>query len=371
MRNYPRILYPLLLCVSLILLRTEPVSAVSIREILGLNPVAETENDPIQGKATTTATPAKEAESKPVAPGAGEGATADKNTWAKPEEGTQQSQKGLEFDYIQNLISNLGQDQRKAVLDDKQKFRQFVQSEADNRSVISAAMANKLDRDGNTLFLMQRGAENILRESYMNRLLIAKIPADFPNDQQVKDYYDKNKDRFVIGKRVHVWQIFLPMGKDMDNKTKVALRKEAETIITDISKGKYDFAAAALKHSKHEASQYNGGYMGLIKVADLIPGIENPLLALQEGTLSKPIETEAGLHLLKRGAVVDEQQVELKQVDAQVRRLLRQQVVAQLRKSILEQASKSYPIDLEDNRIEEWRLKLRTSQDTKPNNPAD
>ena len=157
----------------------------------------------------------------------------------------------------------------------------------------------------------------------------------------------------------------------MDNKAKTKLKQQAEGIIKDIDKGKIDFATAASKYSKHEASRNNGGYMGLIKLSDLIPGVEKPLMGLKEGKLSKPIETEAGIHILKRGALVEVQQIELAQVDVQIRQLLRKQAVAQLREAIFEQAKKTYPIDLKDNKIEELRLRLRTNIQTKKSGPAE
>ena len=359
MRNYTKVLVPLMLCFGVIFLQNEPSYAFNIRELLGLEKTDEAQSDQTGDK------------TQPGTSVAGEKPSTDKNTWAKPSNETQQTQSELDFDYVNNVINNLNQKQRKEVLADEQVFRQFVQQEADSRSVISAAIANKLDRDGNTVFLMQRGAENILRESYLNRLIMAKIPDDFPTEEQVKEYYEKNKDKFVIGKRMHVWQIFLQIEKDMDSKAKTKLKQQAEGIIKDINKGKIDFATAASKHSEHETSRNNGGYMGLIKLADLIPGVEKPLMGLKEGRLSKPIETEAGIHILKRGALVEEQQIELAQVEVQIRQLLRKQAVAQLRKAIFEQAKKTYPIDLKDNRIEELRLRLRTNIQAKKNSPAE
>ena len=366
MHSYIKILAPLIICFGVIFLQNEPSYAFNIRELLGLENADKTQNDQTGDKTQ----PAR-ADAKPDTSVAGEKPSAEKNTWAKQAGESQQAQNKLDFDYINNVIRNLNQNQRKEILADEQVFRQFIQQEADSRSVISAAIANKLDRDGNTVFLMQRGAENILRESYINRLIMAKIPNDFPTEQQVKEYYEKNKDKFVIGKRMHVWQIFLPIEKDMDNKAKTKLKQQAEGIIKGIDKGKIDFATAASKYSKHEASRNNGGYMGLIKLSDLIPGIEKPLMGLKEGKLSKPIETEAGIHILKRGALVEVQQIELAQVDVQIRQLLRKQAVAQLREAIFEQAKKTYPIDLKDNKIEELRLRLRTNIQTKKSGPAE
>jgi len=268
----------------------------------------------------------------------------------------------LDFAEIKKILAVLDEKQRKALLADEQAFQKFIRQEAGNKSVLSAAKANKVDKNEKAIFLTERGAENILRELYLNQLITSKIPADFPTDQQIKDYYEQNKDKFVLGERVHIWQIFLPITEEKSSKKEIELlKKKAESIATDLSKNKIDFAVAAQRHSGHEGSLTTGGYMGLVKIADLKPEIQKPLMALPAGKISSPIISDDGIHILKRGTIVPEQSVELDQVYDQIRKLLSTQIRNQLRQAIFNQASETYPVEISDNKIEEWRLKLRTN----------
>ena len=147
----------------------------------------------------------------------------------------------------------------------------------------------------------------------------------------------------------------------MDEKAVVALRKKANAIARDIGKGTINFNDAAIKHSQHTPSNANGGYMGLIKTADLKPGIQKALLELGEAKISQALTTDTGIHIVKRGAIVPERKVGLEEGKAQIRTLLINQVRAQLRKAIFEQAAKTYAVELPDNKIEEWRLRLKTN----------
>ena len=269
----------------------------------------------------------------------------------------------LDFGDIQNIFANLSADQRRTYLADEAAFMKIVKQEADNLSVLEAAKVNKIQADAKIAFLMQRGAENILRESYLNKLIANKIPADFPSEQQMKEYYEKNKDKFVIGERVHVWQIYLLTNEDMDKKAITKIEKQAETIVKEIKQGKLNFQAASIKYSEHDQSKANGGYMGLIKVSELKPGIDKPLLALAHGEISKPVNTETGVHILKRGAIVPAQDVSYAQIQGQIKSLLLKQARAQLRIAIYNQARSTYPVELKDNKVEEWRLRLRTNSD--------
>ncbi|MBI2969791.1 MAG: peptidylprolyl isomerase [Gammaproteobacteria bacterium] len=321
--------------------------AFSIRELLGLE------------KGTDAETGAGELSKDPKTDPSDTGGDSAQN-WAAP--GPATSAQGLSLSNMQTLLANADASQRQALLSDESAFRRFVQQEADNLSLLAAARTNRLHQDQNTAFLMQRGAENILRESYLNRLIAGKIPSDFPSDEQVKEYFEKNRDQFVVPERLHVWQIFLAVGEQADKAAIDAKSKLAAEIVKELNERKADFATLALKHSAHEPSRHNGGYMGLVKVSDLKPEISKPLLALAEGKISDPIKTDSGIHVLKHGAKVAAEPLAIDTVRQQIRQLLINQARTQLRAAIYEQARKSYPVDIPDKKIEEWWLRLRTDK---------
>ena len=348
----------LVVTVSLLLLglAIAPQSpAFSIREILGL----EDNNQTVAAETRPAAAPAARPAAQPPA---------DAREWGKPS--NTGSDATLELSQVQMVLANLAPNQRQALLADQKTFQRFAQQEADNISVLAAARANNVDKDSNTVFLMQRSADTVVRETYLNRLVAAKVPADFPTDAQVREYYDKNKDKLVLGERFHVWQIFLPLADPKDNKAAAALQKQAEGIASDISEGKLDFGEAAAKYSTHDPSRHNGGYMGLVAVSQLKPDISKSLLSLAEGAVSKPIHTDAGLHILKRGARVAAEPLSLEEAAPQIRQLLINQARGQLRQAIYDQARKSYPLALPDSKVEEWRLRLRTNLEAASPPPA-
>jgi peptidylprolyl isomerase len=277
----------------------------------------------------------------------------------------------LDFNYLQQVIANLGSDRRREVLADAESFRQFVQQEADNHSLLMAARANRLEENANVRFLMERGAENVLRELYLRQLQAEKLPRDFPTDQQIREYYDKNKFQFEIGERMHVWQIFLPTDKELDNKAIAEIEKKAKRIVEDIRSGKLSFADAAMQNSGHEPSRLNGGYLGLVKVADMKPGIREAINKLAEGSVSDPVKSDEGFHILRRGKNVQAETVPLEKVRERIRQLLLVQAQRQFRQAVTDQARKTYPLKIQETRVEEWRLRLRTDQQATQSVPND
>jgi len=169
----------------------QQAGALSIRELLGLEETDSRDTDQAVEQQ-------QEQKEKPV--------TDDQN-WAKP--ATTPARSELGFADIQQLFANIDSKQAQTYLADETSFRNFVIQQANNLSVLIAARDNNLDNDVNTAYLMQRGADNILRETYLNKLILSKIPSDFPTPEQTREYYDNNKDQFVLEERVHVWQIYL------------------------------------------------------------------------------------------------------------------------------------------------------------------
>ena len=331
-------------CLIFIIFQTTLVSAISIKQILGLE---ESESEVVKDK-------------KPKL-GQEDSSKSKEAEWATPagEQATSNPQVNLE--YVSLLVANMNEQERSKILADEKLFKQVIESEANNRSATSAAIANKLVQDRNVKFLMRRKAENVLRESYLNRLVGSKLPKGFPNDDQVAEYYESNKNQFIAPERVHVWQIFLSKAEGMDKKGITALKKKAEKLVADIKKGKADFSTMALSTSEHEQSRALGGYMGLLKTSELLPELKEPLLKLKEGAVSKPVESGSGIHILKRGKILKAEQVNLAKVETQIRQLLLNQANAQLRKAIFTQARKEYPQDISDIKLEKWRLRLRTN----------
>ena len=329
---------------------TLSVSAFSIMEFLGIG----TDEKSQETRSNAEQKDDKSTSKKPVAKV--RESESPKDTESNPS-GTLQA--ALELSDLKKTLSVLDDNQRKRVLADEKMFSDFVKQEAGNASVLVAARANKIHESENTQILAQRSVDNIVRELYLNQLLASKIPADFPTNEQVQEYYDQNKEKFVIEERIHVWQIFLPISEGASKKDIELLKKHAESISNDLKKNKTDFASAANKHSKHEASRLRGGYMGLIKIAELKPEVKDVVKTLKQENISSPIVANDGIHILKRGAIAPKQDVTFEQIKPKITELVLQQLNTQIRQAIFKQAGITYPIDLEDKKVEEWRLKLR------------
>jgi parvulin-like peptidyl-prolyl isomerase len=284
----------------------------------------------------------------------------------------QATQRGKDFGYEQLLLmmGSLNESERDAVLADDKLFNQVISQEALRLSYIDAANASQFAGSDQIQYLLERQTDDFLVNAFIkNRLGAAGVPEGFPSEQQVQQYYEQNKQRFMLAERVPVWQIFWKIADDASKPSVAKLLKKATLLASDIKKGKLSFEQAALTHSQHPASRLQGGYMGMLMTADLRPKIKGPLLALKEGVLSKPIRGENGLHLFKRGPIQPAEMLPLSQIREQVVRELVQALRQQQRIQLNQLVSSEYPVEYSAETAAQWRRKASDyfSKDTTGN----
>ncbi|MBM4136999.1 MAG: peptidylprolyl isomerase [Nitrospira sp.] len=152
-------------------------------------------------------------------------------------------------------------------------------------------------------------------------------------DQEVKDYYDKNKADFAPINQIRASHILL--------KTEA----EAKKVFERLKKGE-DFAQIAKKSSIDPGSAKKGGDLGYISKGQMVREFEAAALKLKQGEISEPVKTQFGYHIIKvtdkkMGNVIDFEQV---------KDLLSQRLSAKKQKEVfdsyMEGLKKSYKVEI-------------------------
>ena len=114
----------------------------------------------------------------------------------------------------------------------------------------------------------------------------------------------------------------------------------------------------AKAHSAHEASRLNDGYMGVIKVAELLPAVAEVAAGLEIDGVSDPVSTDSGLHIIKRGQTIAAEMLPFDAVKDRVRTRLRRDAALKIRRAAVEKIVEQYPIEAPDADLETWRSQL-------------
>ncbi|MEQ6358449.1 peptidylprolyl isomerase [Thermoanaerobacter thermohydrosulfuricus] len=134
--------------------------------------------------------------------------------------------------------------------------------------------------------------KDITKEDVKNYLLINKLFDEYTKDvkvteEELKKYYEDNKEQFEVVKASHIL---------------VADEKTAEDIYNRLMKGE-DFATLAKEYSIDTATKDQGGDLGEFPHGVMVPEFDQVVFSLKKGEISKPVKTDYGYHIIKSEGV--------------------------------------------------------------------
>ncbi|NMW85947.1 foldase [Peptoniphilus sp. AGMB00490] len=138
-------------------------------------------------------------------------------------------------------------------------------------------------------FLKQNGLpRDYVAENMKNQMLVGKWTQEktkelTPSDDEVKKYYEDNKDKYFKAKASHI------LVNDL---------KEANVLRKQILKGE-DFAKVAKENSKDTGSAKNGGSLGEFTSGQMVKEFDEEIAKMKAGDISEPIKTQFGYHIIK------------------------------------------------------------------------
>jgi peptidyl-prolyl cis-trans isomerase SurA len=116
-------------------------------------------------------------------------------------------------------------------------------------------------------------------------------------EKEMKDFYEKNRDRYRGVETYRPGQILLYIPKDATPEQVQEIRNRCQKVLEKIKKGE-DFGELAVLYSE-DASAKDRGDLGYFKKGDLLPAFEKEALHLKVGETSGIIRSEFGFHIIK------------------------------------------------------------------------
>ncbi len=152
--------------------------------------------------------------------------------------------------------------------------------------------------------LRETWRKQITRDRVLQREVQSKVYWQ-PNGKELKDYYDKHKEKFTKPENISFSELFLGFaGRD-----EAAVREKAKQLYTQL-KGGADFAKLAKENSDPGAITQGTGKVEKVAVSELVETIATPLKGLKGGDVTAPFEVEqlgmAILHVDAREAATNE-----------------------------------------------------------------
>nr|VFJ65598.1 MAG: Parvulin-like peptidyl-prolyl isomerase [Candidatus Kentron sp. FM]VFJ70311.1 MAG: Parvulin-like peptidyl-prolyl isomerase [Candidatus Kentron sp. FM]VFK18442.1 MAG: Parvulin-like peptidyl-prolyl isomerase [Candidatus Kentron sp. FM] len=267
---------------------------------------------------------------------------------------------GITMVFIERLLEELEPEKRVQTLGDRALFERFVHEQIIRRSILTAAKEDDVLRADPVLrHRLQKMIEDVLMDAYLKARLDTGISAGFPYEGQMQEFYKQNQDRFRLQERIHVWQIFFVLPQDAPDKEFKQVMEKARAVVKKLTAKKIHFSDAAVQHSEHEPSRANNGYLGVFEISKLFPVLKETLVGLGKDEISKPVRSDTGIHILKRGAKLPAGRLSFEQVRDRIRAEMRTAALDELRKRILNELYLSYAEPVSEPVVEQWRMELR------------
>jgi len=158
-------------------------------------------------------------------------------------------------------------------------------------------------------------ASEVKMEKLINSLGIGEV-----SDKEIEKYYKENKKNFDLPERVHVKHILIDTNldsvkrkiADADKEAKLSSTnidekaaqqvKENEQLVQKVLKeakaNPKNFASLAKQYSQDTASAQKGGDLGYAPRGQFVPEFEKAAFSQKTGTISDPVKTQYGTHII-------------------------------------------------------------------------
>lgn len=165
-------------------------------------------------------------------------------------------------------------------------------SDEENRIVKSLSGQKNFERAlSKSNIALREFRDDLNAELTIQKLYEQKIKMSF-SDDDLKEYYDKNKYKFKEPEKINVQMIYTRNNPEVKDGRKIA-RKRIDEAMSKLKAGE-DFSAVASKYS-NDMSRIKGGDLGLIHKGRIEnAAAEKVAFALKKGETSSIVETDVG-----------------------------------------------------------------------------
>jgi peptidylprolyl isomerase len=225
-------------------------------------------------------------------------------------------------------------------------LERLVRTEIIRRAVAAEARRQGFDKRPEVMARMEQAARQALVTAYVNDL--SRPPETFPSEEQLRQAYEANKAALQTPRQYRLSQIYVA-GSDE------AARKRAEDLAREVRRRGSDFVAVARRASQHAPSAAQGGDMGWLAEADLLPAVREAVEKAAKGDIVGPVKGPEGWHVLRVTDRKESETAPFEQVRDSLRDSLRLRRAAELEAAYLDGLLARTPVTVNGIALDEMR----------------
>jgi peptidyl-prolyl cis-trans isomerase D len=137
-----------------------------------------------------------------------------------------------------------------------------------------------------------------------------RIPEDFARDEQAigaflaereadaRKLYEERSDLYDVPEQTRARHILLRLEQDATPEEVAEVEERARAVLERLRAGE-EFAVVAQETSEDEGSKANGGDLGFFQRGQMVRAFDEAAFSLEPGTLSEPVRSEHGFHVIR------------------------------------------------------------------------
>jgi len=213
---------------------------------------------------------------------------------------TEKQKKSVLNKMINRKIIYLEASENKEIEISDEKIEQQVDSMIDNmrdKFGGDAALRQALQKQGMSINNLRANYRNRIRENlyvkeYVNKEIRPNVNI---TEEEVKNFYEENKNKFSEGTKYTYEIAFLPV--DVTQKDINGIKDKLNDVREKILSKKITFEKAAEKFSDGPSSE-RGGLLGYVQKGQVVDEFEKVLFNMDKGEISKPFKTKHGYQIV-------------------------------------------------------------------------
>ncbi len=170
----------------------------------------------------------------------------------------------------------------KAMADTPQGRKEMLDTMVIRELILQQASKDGLDKGAEIEEKLQDLKKRLIVESFLKKKVEIESKV---SDDDMKKFYEQNKDKFKSGEQIKASHIL------------VKTEKEAKDVQAQLKAGG-NFEELAKKNSV-DSSSAKGGDLGWFGKGSMVPAFEKAALALKEGQISEVVKSDFGFHIIK------------------------------------------------------------------------
>lgn len=126
-----------------------------------------------------------------------------------------------------------------------------------------------------------------------------------PDAEALQAYYEESEDQYMQAEQRQAQHILFAVAADADEEEITRIREQASDLAQQARDGK-DFAEMAKKFSIDSISSENGGDLGFFERGVMDAAFDEKVFSMQQGEISEPVKSRFGIHIIKLNEIKSE-----------------------------------------------------------------